>query len=446
MRNDGHLRKILENSAKFARKALCIGLAGGMLIGSGSLIVNAATLADVFDAEQYANDYGDLKSAFGDDKEALLKHYLTYGIEEKREVSGLIDVVKYREKYPDLDAAFGDNWDAYVNHFLTYGAFEGRDSGTDFNALDYAERYADLKEAFGDDVLALYQHYQTCGKDEKREARSEKVIEAEKAAAEAAAEAAKAKNTRKETYTSDSGWTYVSEYDSNGFEVKYSYYNSDGKLMGSTEYENDSNGNPVKAWYYDGDGTLTGWSVLTYNSEGLVTRETYYNADGTVGANYYTEYIYDSAEDVWTMVTTGYNADGKKSFISERRDYVMISYISYSYFEDGSYSEFVNKYEDGNYAGYTATYYNADGKIQSVYVYGSDYKTISGVYYEEDGSRSEMVYKYDSTGAQIGYTRTYYNADGVKQSVAVYEKTSEGYYEMVEQTFFDENGDPVVVE
>ncbi|RAZ62275.1 vancomycin resistance protein, partial [Klebsiella oxytoca] len=63
-------------------------------------------------------------------------------------MNGLIDVAKYREEYADLDAAFGDNWDAYLNHYLTYGAKERRDTGTDFNALDYAGRYEDLQDAF----------------------------------------------------------------------------------------------------------------------------------------------------------------------------------------------------------------------------------------------------------------------------------------------------------
>ena len=141
------------------------------------------TLADIFNAELYADKYPDVKAAFGYDKVALLNHYLTYGIAEGRETGGLLDIVKYREAYPDLDAAFGDNWNAYVNHFLNYGVYEGRDNFTDFNALDYMERYSDLKEAFGDDVLALYQHYETYGKAENREARSETVVAAEKEAA-----------------------------------------------------------------------------------------------------------------------------------------------------------------------------------------------------------------------------------------------------------------------
>ena len=48
-------------------------------------------------------------------------------------MSPILDVVAYREAYEDLDAAFGDDWDAYVNHFFTFGASEMRDQGVLFN-------------------------------------------------------------------------------------------------------------------------------------------------------------------------------------------------------------------------------------------------------------------------------------------------------------------------
>lgn len=85
-------------------------------------------------------------------------------------MSALIDVQKYREAYPDLDAAFGDNWNAYVNHYLTYGIKEGRSSFGTFDARAYADRYPDLKQAFGYDALKLYKHYVTYGRAEGRDA------------------------------------------------------------------------------------------------------------------------------------------------------------------------------------------------------------------------------------------------------------------------------------
>lgn len=125
-------------------------------------------LKEVFDEHYYADKYGDLKAAFGYDREALWKHYTTYGIKEDRTMNNLLDVAKYRKTYSDLNAAFGDNLDAYLEHYLIYGAAEGRDSGTGFNALDYASKYTDLQSTYGNNVLALWKHYNTVGIREGR--------------------------------------------------------------------------------------------------------------------------------------------------------------------------------------------------------------------------------------------------------------------------------------
>lgn len=42
---------------------------------------------ETFDSDYYANTYPDLKQAFGTDFDALLNHYLTYGIQEGRSAS-----------------------------------------------------------------------------------------------------------------------------------------------------------------------------------------------------------------------------------------------------------------------------------------------------------------------------------------------------------------------
>lgn len=139
-------------------------------------------IEDVFDEHYYADQYPDLKAAYGYDREALLEHFMRIGLSEGRVMNGMLDVVKYRETYPDLQEAFGDNWDAYVAHYLTFGAFEHRDSGTGFDPVDYLERYEDLDEAYGDDILAAYRHYEEFGKQEGREARSKAAVIAEAAA------------------------------------------------------------------------------------------------------------------------------------------------------------------------------------------------------------------------------------------------------------------------
>lgn len=125
-------------------------------------------LKEVFDEHYYADKYSDLKAAYGYNREALWKHFTTYGIKEGRTMNNLLDVAKYRNSNTDLNAAFGDNWDAYLEHYLVYGAAEGRNSGTSFNALDYAAKNADLQRVYGNNVLNLWRHYNTFGITEGR--------------------------------------------------------------------------------------------------------------------------------------------------------------------------------------------------------------------------------------------------------------------------------------
>ncbi len=115
----------MKKRKKQLKKAVLSVTAATMMLGS-SLPVSAAGLGDVFDAGYYADTYADLKAAFGDDADALLQHYLTYGVSEGRAGRADFNVSQYRSAYADLDAAFGDDWNAYADHYLTYGIAEGR--------------------------------------------------------------------------------------------------------------------------------------------------------------------------------------------------------------------------------------------------------------------------------------------------------------------------------
>lgn len=86
-------------------------------------------------------------------------------------------MVKYRESYTDLDKAFGDNWDAYVNHYFTFGAKEHRDTGTDFDLATYVEAYEDLQAAYGDNLLGAANHYLKFGQEEERTLINEEAYE-----------------------------------------------------------------------------------------------------------------------------------------------------------------------------------------------------------------------------------------------------------------------------
>ncbi len=89
-----------------------------------------------FDTRRYANEYQDLKQAFGYDEAALWQHFVTFGIDEGRQVfiqglgdgldRGNFDTRRYANEYQDLKQAFGYDEAALWQHFVMFGISEGR--------------------------------------------------------------------------------------------------------------------------------------------------------------------------------------------------------------------------------------------------------------------------------------------------------------------------------
>lgn len=95
------------------------------------LPVQAAPAVDytaVFDAAYYAEQYPDLKAAFGTDEAALLNHFINCGMAEGRQGNAEFNVQAYKERYQDLQTAFGENLPAYYMHYITNGKAEGRNA------------------------------------------------------------------------------------------------------------------------------------------------------------------------------------------------------------------------------------------------------------------------------------------------------------------------------
>lgn len=85
------------------------------------------TLKKIFDADLYAKAYPDVARAYGNDREALWNHYVTYGLKEGRtQVNPAFNVFAYISAYPDLRNAFGDDLVAYYAHYANYGINENR--------------------------------------------------------------------------------------------------------------------------------------------------------------------------------------------------------------------------------------------------------------------------------------------------------------------------------
>ena len=104
---------------------------GNPWLGADSGELSRMGTVDAFDYVAYADRYEDLKNAFGYDRAALYKHYITYGINENRIAEfghgfGNFNYIAYADRYSDVREAFGYDKTALYNHYTTYGVNEGR--------------------------------------------------------------------------------------------------------------------------------------------------------------------------------------------------------------------------------------------------------------------------------------------------------------------------------
>lgn len=126
--------------------------------------------AYIFDAQYYADRYPDLKKAYGNDSEKLLRHFAVYGINEGRQASPVFDINYYKNRYADLRSAYGNNNVAYVNHFINYGLREGRQASIIFDVNFYKSKYGDLRSVYGNNNVKYAEHYMRYGINEGRQA------------------------------------------------------------------------------------------------------------------------------------------------------------------------------------------------------------------------------------------------------------------------------------
>ncbi len=129
-----------------SKRLLAATAAATMLFGT--VITASAAQEDLFDAQYYAEAYPDIAAAVGNDENALLQHYLNYGITEGRSASAYFNALAYKTANADLAAAFGDDWDAYADHYIQSGVAEGRYAGgtraiTDAEYAAAAEKLAE---------------------------------------------------------------------------------------------------------------------------------------------------------------------------------------------------------------------------------------------------------------------------------------------------------------
>ncbi|MGM9553061.1 MAG: RICIN domain-containing protein [Faecousia sp.] len=157
------------------------GSSSGSSSGSSTATETSVNIPDnlkdwVFDAFYYANQYPDLKAAFGTDEQKLYDHFVKYGIKEGRQASFFFNVSYYRNSNSDLKAAFGNDNVAAFNHFVQCGQYENRQYSAQLSAVKdlifdanfYAMTQPDVKAAYGMDVGKLFAHFMIYGAKEGR--------------------------------------------------------------------------------------------------------------------------------------------------------------------------------------------------------------------------------------------------------------------------------------
>ncbi|MCD8157302.1 MAG: vancomycin resistance protein, partial [Clostridiales bacterium] len=95
--------------------------------------------------------YSDIKNAYGLDDEAILQHFVKYGMKEGRQAISTFNVYSYAYKYADLRSAYKNDLSSYYTHYMKYGKKEGRTATgtttmqncvTTYNGVDYSSVYS----------------------------------------------------------------------------------------------------------------------------------------------------------------------------------------------------------------------------------------------------------------------------------------------------------------
>lgn len=169
-------------------------------------IYDGVDYAAVYNYEYYLANNTDVKNVFGTDEEAVLAHFVNYGMKQGRQAAENFNVDAYKENYSDLRAVFGEDIKAYYLHYINYGKAEGRvavkivtptptvaptvaptviptvtptPKVTVYGGIDYAlvydfdyyiGKYADLKNAYGNNPEAAIKHFVEYGMMEGRQA------------------------------------------------------------------------------------------------------------------------------------------------------------------------------------------------------------------------------------------------------------------------------------
>lgn len=138
--------------------------------------------SETFDPVVYKIINKDIASAYGDNMKQYYYHYMYYGKKEGRQVqsdavyagmdySSVYNKDYYYNNNPDLQQAIGNNAQALIIHFVTYGMAEGREAIATFDINVYKNSNGDIVAAYHDDLPMYYIHYIEYGQCEGRKAK-----------------------------------------------------------------------------------------------------------------------------------------------------------------------------------------------------------------------------------------------------------------------------------
>lgn len=151
-------------------------------------IYNGVNYSAVYNEDYYVTKYADVRNAYGADSNAILAHFVNYGMKEGRQAKEDFNVNTYKNRYVDLRNAYGKDLKSYYLHYINCGKKEGRSGAgtasltgtvTKLNGVDYSavydynyyiSKYADIKRIYGGDDIAALQHFVNCGMKEGRQA------------------------------------------------------------------------------------------------------------------------------------------------------------------------------------------------------------------------------------------------------------------------------------
>ena len=150
-------------------------------------VYNGVDYSAVYDYDYYVERYPDIKTAYGRNYLAVLKHFVTYGMKEGRQGCAEFNVTYYKNRYVDLRNAYGAELKNYYLHYINNGKKEGRDGKnysaligyvTKMNGIDYSavynytyyiNAYSDIKKVYGSDDVAVLRHFVNHGMKEGRQ-------------------------------------------------------------------------------------------------------------------------------------------------------------------------------------------------------------------------------------------------------------------------------------